>query len=138
MAGWSAVGVTRGLLAGCAVATLGIGIHMAQPWGDNYAYQGARAYLQLAAMLLWAIAPYVALALGARLFRTSGRARLACCIGAIVIGLAGVYAYVDTAFIHPDAQGGLSFIAVPVLQWIAVLGLWAACAAMHWLGRRTG
>ncbi len=52
----------------------------------------------------------------------------------LVLGLAGVYlvlgvwAYVDTIYIHPDPQGGLIFMAMPVLGSLAALvmmsGLW--------------
>lgn len=131
-------GLARGariFLGLCAAATLAIGIHMARPWGDNDAYQGAKDYLVLAAMLLWALFPLGALALATHIFRSSPRARAVLCIGAIGIGLAGMAAYVDVAFVHRDAQGGLAFVSVPVLQWIGTLGLLAVCAVLQRLRR---
>src|SRR5690606_9651187 len=40
--------------------------------------------------------------------------------GSILIGAFGLVAYVDAMYVHPDAQGALAFLFVPVLQWIAV------------------
>lgn len=112
-------------------ATLGLAIDMARPWGDNYAYQGIADYLRLAAFLLWAISPLAALAAGAGLFRHARMASRVYVAGAIVIALAGVFAYVDAALLHPDAQGGLVFLFAPLFQWAAVLCLGAVCAVMR-------
>lgn len=114
-------------------AMVGLAIDMARPWGDNYAYQGIADYLRLAAFLLWAISPLAALAVGAGLFRRARMASRVFVAGAIVIALAGVFAYVDAALLHPDAQGGLVFLFAPLFQWGAVLCLGAVCAVLrHW------
>lgn len=119
-------------LALCVVATLGVGIHMARPWGDNYAYQAASGYVALGTMLLWAVSPLAGLALGMRLLRGSVVARRVFAGGAVLVGLVGVYAYVDAAFLHPDAQGGLAFLFVPLGQWLAVLGLVVVGAGLRY------
>lgn len=123
-----------------AVTTLGIGVYMAQPWGDNYAYQDASGYLSLAAMLLWAISPLAGLAVAARWFRSSRWVLATFAAGAAVIGLVGVLAYIDVAFVHPDAQGGLAFLTIPVAQWLAAMCLAAVCALLRYAGslRRAG
>ena len=64
----------QSFIAACSaagLATVAIGIHMARPWGDNYAYRDASGYGVLALMLLWAVSPYAGLAFGLRLLRRS-------------------------------------------------------------------
>jgi len=54
-----------------------------------------------------------------------------------VLGLAEVYlalggwSYLDTLYIHPDPQGGLIFLFVPLLGVLAALALMAGL----WLSR---
>jgi len=126
----------RVLLLVLAVATLGIGVYMAQPWGDNYAYQDASGYLSLAAMLLWAVSPLAGLAVAARWFRSPRWTLAVFAVGAAAIGVLGVLAYIDVAFVHPDAQGGLAFLTIPVVQWLAALCLFAVCTLLRFVGTR--
>ena len=49
--------------------------------------------------------------------------------GAACVGMGGLLVYADVAFVHPDAQGGLAFLTVPLAQWAATAGL-AAIAAI--------
>jgi hypothetical protein len=115
----------------CAGATLAIALYMSQPWGDNYAYQDASGYRFLGGMLLWAVSPYAALALGARLLRGSRLALQVLAGGALLIGLAAMVPYVDAAFVHLDPQGGLVFIFAPLVQWAGVLALGVACTVLR-------
>ncbi len=41
-------------------------------------------------------------------------------IGALMISLGGMAAYVDAIWLRPDPQGGLAFLAVPLYQMIIV------------------
>ena len=115
----------------CTVATVAIGIHMARPWGDNYAYQDASGYGVLALMLLWAVSPYPGLALGLRLLRGSRVAARVFAGGALILAIPGLVAYVDAAFVHLDAQGGLVFVFAPLLQWAGLAALGMAGALLR-------
>ena len=115
----------------CTVATVAIGIHMARPWGDNYAYQDASGYGVLALMLLWAVSPYAGLAFGLRLLRRSRVASRVFAGSAPILAIPGLVAYVDAAFVHLDAQGGLVFVFAPLLQWAAVVALGVGCALLR-------
>jgi hypothetical protein len=42
-----------------AMITLTLLIYMAQPWGDNYAYQNLSGYIGLLGFALWATLPYL-------------------------------------------------------------------------------
>lgn len=118
-----------------AVAVMAIGIYMAQPWGDNYAYQDARSYWELCLILVFAISPYIALALCAKLFAKSEGASRLFLICSLLIGIAGLAAYIDAAFIHVDAQGGLIFLFLPMVQLAAGFALVVACGLWLWLAR---
>ena len=85
----------------------------------------------LALMLLWAVSPYAGLALGLRLLRRSRVASRVFAGGALAIGVLALAAYVDAAFVHLDAQGGLVFVFAPLLQWAAVAALGVACALLR-------
>ena len=115
----------------CTVATVAIGIHMARPWGDNYAYQDASGYGVQALMQLWAVSPYAGLAFGLRLLRRSRVASRVFAGSAPILAIPGLVAYVDAAFVHLDAQGGLVFVFAPLLQWAAVAALGVACALLR-------
>ena len=63
----------------------------------------------------WALLPYLVLAGGLGRF-WSHRARLAGLAGTAVVVLGAAALYADAVWLHPDAQGGLAFVTVPVLQ----------------------
>ena len=110
-------------------------IHMAQPWGDNYAYQSLRGYLALAGCLGFAISPYVGFIFWQKLFLRSVKAMVACFIGAIVISAFGIYASLNAAFLHLDPWGGLVFIFLPIYQWIASAIVLGICFSIESFGR---
>jgi hypothetical protein len=95
---------TRLIVLSAAMITLTLLIYMAQPWGNNYAYQSLSGYAWLLSIAVWATLPYLMVV-----------------IGTLIISLGGVALYLDAAFLHQDPQGGLVFIAVPLYQWI-ILG----------------
>ncbi|MFZ2089217.1 MAG: hypothetical protein WAU47_11620 [Desulfobaccales bacterium] len=41
-------------------------------------------------------------------------------IGALIVAVGGMAAYVDAFWLHPDPQAGLAFMAVPLYQLIIV------------------
>jgi len=121
------VKIVISILVVSIVFTLYIGIYMAQPWGDNYAYQNVFGYIFLVIFMLFAISPYLGLVLLIRIFRKYRAALIGFLIGVSLISLFGMYALIDTAFIHIDAQGALIFIFLPILQWFALIILTAIC-----------
>ena len=121
----------RSLLCMAMAASVALAIHMARPWGDNYAYQDASGYVALAMFMLWAISPLAALAWAATWFRQAWVASWVYAIGAGAIALFGLHAYVDAALIHLDPQGGLVFLFMPMVQWVAAFVLAAVCALLR-------
>jgi hypothetical protein len=99
-------------------------VYMAQPWGDNYAYQSLSGYAWLLGFAVWAILPYVmVIFLVKRAFQSQAH-KLIVMVGALIISVGGVALYVDAAFLHRDPQGALVVMAVPFYQWI-ILGFLA-------------
>ena len=115
--------ITLALLAAGALGTLAA-----------LGYAGGGDLLDAAGLgfVAWALLPYVVLAGGLGRF-WSHRARLAGLVGAAVVVLGAAALYADAIWLHPDAQGGLAFVTVPVLQLL--LG-GATVAAAWWLHRR--
>jgi hypothetical protein len=113
---------TRLAALSAALITLILMIYMAQPWGGNYAYQSLSGYAWLLGFAVWATLPYGMIIFLAGKALPSPAQKLLVVISAILISLCGVALYIDAAFLHPDPQGALVFIAVPLYQWI-ILGL---------------
>ena len=112
-----------------ALITLGLMIYMAQPWGDNYAYQSLSGYAGLLGLAVWVSLPYLMILFLVRKAFASQANKLIVMIGALIISLGGVALYVDAALLHRDPQGALVFIAVPFYQWI-IIGI---LAGIHFL-----
>lgn len=117
------------LLAGGALATVGMMIYAAQPWGDNYAYQSFAGYLSLLLFMGWAISPYFALMVTTVWLVEPGAGRWMVLAGALLITVFGAWLTIEAIIIRPDAQGGLVFIFLPLYQWLVVavivlVGLW--------------
>ena len=115
--------VTRGLLAAGALGTLAALVYAA---GGMDAFRaGALGFV------LWALFPYGVLAVALPRF-WSARARMAGLAGtaAIVVGALALYA--DALWLHPDAQGALAFVFVPVVQ----LAVAAGTPGLAWLLHR--
>ena len=114
-----------------ALITLTLMIYMAQPWGDNDAYQSLSGYVGLLALAGWANLPYLMIFFLARKTSKVQAIKVADIIGTLIIS-SGALLYVDAAFLHPDPQGALVFITVPLYQWL-ILALWAG---FHFLFRK--
>ena len=114
-----------------ALITLTLMIYMAQPWGDNDAYQSLSGYVGLLALAGWANLPYLMIFFLAGKTSQVQAIKVADIIGTLIIS-SGVLLYVDAAFLHPDPQGALVFITVPLYQWL-ILALWAG---FHFLFRK--
>lgn len=116
-----------------AVFTLAMGVHASRPWGGESVPIGE--YVGLLGFMAWAVSPYLGMALLIRrcLSKPVPR-RLAGGGSAILTVLAGMALW--SGFVtDPDAQSGLLFFALPVLQWPALALVWLVC---HIVGRRTG
>jgi hypothetical protein len=113
---------TRFIVLAAALITLTLLIYMAQPWGNNYAYQSLSGYAWLLGFAVWAILPYLMTFFLVRKTFPSQANNLIVKISAFIISLGGVALYIDAALLHRDPQGALVFIAVPFYQWI-ILGL---------------
>ena len=105
-----------------ALITLTLMILMARPWGDNCAYQSLSGYAWLLAFVVWATLPYLVILFLARKALPSRMHNLMVLIGALAVSLGGVALYVDAAWLQPDPQGALVFIAVSLYQWV-ILGI---------------
>ena len=78
--------------------------------------------------VLWALLPYGVLAVGLPRF-WSARARTAGLAGTIAAVAGALALYADALWVHPDAQGALAFVFVPVVQLaVATLTLGLAFA----------
>jgi hypothetical protein len=115
---------TRFLAMGAALGTLAVMIYAARPWGDNYAYQGLGGYARLLLLSMWAILPYLVLFFMSKHSVHFETKAVLVLIGALLICVGGMAAYVDATWLRPDPQGGLAFLAVPFYQLI-ILGLLA-------------
>ncbi len=113
---------TLGLLVVGAVGALGLML---------YAASGLSSFLGGGYLFaLWALAPYVLLGFGTTRF-WSRPARMAAFVGAAVAVLGALALYVDAIVVHPDAQGGLVFATVPLIQAVIVLATIATAYALH-------
>jgi hypothetical protein len=111
------------LLALGAIGTIGFMLYAAQPWRSDQPFG-----LGHIAFMSWAIMPYVAGAVLARVFRDQRRSLIIILIGlAISVGSA-LFIYYYSLFVHIDAQGALIFVFFPVYQLAFTLILAAGAA----------
>ena len=113
---------TRCLSLAAALGTLALLVSAARPWGDNDAYQGWLGYAGLFLLAVWAILPYLGILLLARRAVAVKAGEILVLAGALIMTGGGLAAYVDAVWLHPDPQGGLAFVVVPLYQGI-VLGV---------------
>jgi hypothetical protein len=104
-----------------------MGIYAAQPWANNYAYSKLTDYLSLFGLLIWAVSPYVAMFI--TLLNFSKRTILVKIFSVLIfiISLFSAYILFDGMFLHPDAQGGLMFLVLPMYQWTALFVFFIIC-----------
>ncbi|HSB95874.1 MAG TPA: hypothetical protein VLC91_05475 [Spongiibacteraceae bacterium] len=76
--------------------------------------------LSACGFIVWAVSPYVYLAVKAK-FVSANAATFAVLLLSLIAGSFGVWFIVDAMFIHPDAQGGLIYIFVPLTQWVILV-----------------
>jgi hypothetical protein len=123
---------TRCLSLAAALGTLALMVSAARPWGANDAYQGWRGYAWLFLLAVWATLPYLGILLLARRAVQVRAREILVLAGALIITGGGLAAYVEAIWLHPDPQGGLAFIVVPLYQGI-ILGL---LAVLLWLVKK--
>jgi hypothetical protein len=120
---------TRLLAVVGALSTLALMVYAARPWG-NYAYQGVWGYAFLLFLAGWATLPYLLLVIMAKSAVPFASKEIFVFIGALIISVGGMAAYVDAVWLRPDPQGGLAFVAVPLYQLI-VAGLLAGVQVLR-------
>ena len=103
----------RTVAGACAFATIGLMV-----WAVSWSWSGLAFVIGLMA---WCVSPYAFLAFAARGIRASRAGAVALLVTTLLAGgLAGA-AYVDSFFIHLDAQGALVLVFMPVVQWAGAL-----------------
>lgn len=70
--------------------------------------------------LVWAISPYL-FAVFMIKQRTQYTSTLVVTGVSSFISVAGIYLLVDAMYIHPDPQGALAFVVIPMYQWVILL-----------------
>jgi hypothetical protein len=103
----------RAVAATSAVATLAL-----MAWAMTFSWSGLAF---VTGLMAWCVSPYAVLALAAGGMRASGRGLVTLLVTTILVAGAAAAAYVDTFFIHLDAQGALILLFMPVWQWVAVV-----------------
>ena len=95
-------------------------VYAARPWGDNDAYQDWWGYAGLLFLAVWATLPYVGLFILAKRPVPARAREILLLVGALIVTVGGLAAYVDAIWLHPDPQGGLASVTVPLYQLIIV------------------
>lgn len=77
--------------------------------------------------LLWAISPYLFTLF--MINRSIHHKVIMILFGvSLIIAIGGIYLLIDAMYLHPDAQGALAFVVIPMYQWglllISVLPLY--------------
>jgi len=107
---------TRIVAAASALATLALMV-----WAMTFTWSGLGFVLGLMA---WCVSPYLPLAFAAGGMRASRAGAIMLLVTTLVVAGAAGIAYVDSFFIHLDAQGALILLFMPVWQWVgAVVGV---------------
>ena len=70
--------------------------------------------------LIWAISPYLFSAFLMK--RSTDDMAIKILFGiSLIVAVGGIYLLVDAMYIHPDAQGALAFVVIPMYQWVILL-----------------
>ena len=69
--------------------------------------------------LLWALLPSLAL-LRIVWKIEGGRERLLWSLAALLLLGGGLYALVDSFYLHPDAQSAMALVVIPFYQWLGI------------------
>jgi hypothetical protein len=73
-------------------------------------------------LVLWLFVPYVIMSAALSLLHRKGKTSLRWGVAAMIVSAGGILALVDVIYWHPDAQGAIAVLMVPILQ-IAALAL---------------
>ncbi len=66
--------------------------------------------------LIWAISPYIFIVLMTK-YSTKYTATLVVIGISSVLSIGGVFMLIDAMYVHPDPQGALAFVVIPIYQW---------------------
>ena len=103
------------------LSTISLLIYSAHPWGGNYAYKTASDYLLLLVFIFWAFSPYMYLLIRSFRARWVNKQLITWFVVSMIVCAGGVSIFVDTVFIHIDAQGALVFLFLPIYQWVILV-----------------
>ncbi len=101
-------------------ATMILMIYAAHPWGNNYAYGGLSGYLGLLGFLCWAASPYILLAWRSKRTIENSKKRILFETISILMCTISLALIIDIIFIHPDPQGGIALLFLPIYQWLII------------------
>ena len=105
-----------------SVFTLIIILYAASPW-DNDAFTTLQDYFYLIGVLLLGISPYTAMGIALSFFSKKNLLIKTFSVCIFTISLLSGFIMIDAMFIHPDAQGALTLIFLPIYQWIVLFTL---------------
>lgn len=82
---------------------------------------GSNVFLILlgVAFAIWAVGPYVLLLFLGRSGQTTRGQSIVYILGSLAVATLGLAIYYDGFFVNSDAQSGLLFIFVPIVQWMS-------------------
>jgi len=83
-----------------------------------FATTGVNSVIAMVLILSWMLVPYIVLAYILRSGSESVRKAVLNCGTVFLISAGGMYMLVDVMFIHPDPQGAIAVLMVPLLQLI--------------------
>lgn len=90
-------------------------------WAASWSWSGLAF---MGALMTWCVSPYVLLGIVSRKPRESRSAAIMLLATALVVAAFAGVVYVDSIFFHPDAQGALVFLFIPVWQGVgAMIGI---------------
>jgi hypothetical protein len=126
------------LLTGISLYTWVIGLYAAQTWGNNDAYSKLTDYLSLFGLLIWAISPHIAMLITLLYFSKRTILIKTFSVLILIITLVSAYILFDGMFVHPDAQGGLIFLVLPMYQWAALFVFLIICGIVfRWVKKES-
>lgn len=95
-------------------------LHLSWPWRDSAVTLRAKDYWGLVSLILWALAPYLALLVRARKPLAATWKKVVMLFGSTLIAAGGFGIYLDAVLLHPAPLSLLVFLAIPFYQWAGV------------------
>ena len=93
----------------------------ARPWTGEPPYDSAGGFLALTGFMAWCVSLYLLLAAASTWQRAVPRLFPWRFVAAMVLGLGGLFLYLDAVFFHPDPQSALAYVVIPLYQWCGIV-----------------